>query len=175
MAKTLSTPKGTLLPLVNLKGKDYLMVAHRLQWFNEVERNFRIKTDFLHVDDTQTICKTTVTIHDEAGNIVREASATKRETMKDFPDHTEKAETGSLGRALLMLGYGTQFALSDLDEGARIVDSPMVDVKAKVETKQEVKVETKVEAEPPKKSGFGLKTPPVKTETKASEDTGGWS
>ena len=28
------------------------------------------------------------------------------------------------------MGYGTQFALADLEEGTRIVDSPVVDVKA---------------------------------------------
>ena len=36
--KTVQTPKGTVLPLTNLKGKDYLMVAYRIQWFNEIEK-----------------------------------------------------------------------------------------------------------------------------------------
>ena len=36
----------------------------------------------------------------------------------------EKAETKAVGRALAMLGYGTQFA-PELDEGERIVDSPV--------------------------------------------------
>ena len=55
--------------------------------------------------------------------------STKRETKKDFSDHTEKAETSAVGRALAMLGYGTQFAISDLDEGDRIVDSPVLDTR----------------------------------------------
>lgn len=128
--KTLKTPKGTELPLVNLKGKDYLQVAHRIQWFNEENPNFRIQTELLSVTDEQTIARTQVVILNEAGSIIKSATATKRETKKDFPDHTEKAETGSVGRALLMLGYGTQFALSDLDEGDRIVDSPMPTAKS---------------------------------------------
>ena len=172
MAKTLTTPKGTTLPLTNLKGKDYLMVAYRLQWFNEVEKNFEITTEFLHVDDTQTVCKSTITIFDETGKIVRKASGTKRETMKDFPDHTEKAETGSIGRALLMLGYGTQFALNELDEGNRIVDAPVVDVKLREEKKAVVAVSNvQTEVAPPKPAGgFGVKKAPVAVK----EDDGGW-
>ena len=127
--KTVTTPKGTLLPLANLKGKDYLLVAHRLQWFNEVESNFRIETEFLLINDEQTVARAVVTVLDKEGKEVKRASATKRETKKDFSDHTEKAETSAIGRALAALGYGTQFALADLDEGDRIVDSPLVDAK----------------------------------------------
>lgn len=128
--KTVTTPKGTSLPLVNLKGKDYLMVGHRLQWFNETETNFRIETDFLLVNDDQTVARAVVTVFDKEGKEIKRASATKRETKKDFPDHTEKAETSAVGRALAMLGYGTQFAISDLDEGDRIVDSPVTDARS---------------------------------------------
>lgn len=127
--KTVNTPKGTKLPLANLKGKDYLLVAHRLQWFNEAETNFRIETDFVLVNDEQTVARAVVTVFDREGKEIKRASATKRETKKDFSDHTEKAETSAVGRALAMLGYGTQFALSDLDEGDRIVDSPVTDTR----------------------------------------------
>jgi hypothetical protein len=165
MAKTVKTPAGTELPLVNLKGKDYLMVGHRLQWFNEIEKHFDISTEFLLVTDDQTICKAHVTVKDTQGNVLRQAQATKRETKKDFPDHTEKAETSAIGRALAILGYGTQFALSDLDEGQRLADSPVVDVKA---TKKEEPATEKKAAEPVKKAGFG-----VKKETTQSDD--GWN
>lgn len=127
--KTVSTPKGTQLPLIQLKGKDYLQVAHRLIWFNEVVPKFDINTQFLHLDDDQTVCKAVIVIRDDNNNIVRSATATKRETKKDFPDHTEKAETGSIGRCLAQLGFGTQFALADLDEGSRIVDAPVMDIR----------------------------------------------
>lgn len=127
--KTVKTPKGTELPLVNLKGKDYLMVAHRIQWMNEEVSKFKITTDFLLLDDEQTICKALVEIMDESGNVVKSSQATKRETKKDFSDHTEKAETSAIGRALAILGYGTQFAISDLDEGTRLADSPLQSVK----------------------------------------------
>lgn len=133
--KTVKTQKGTELPLVNLKGKDYLMVAYRLQWLTEEAENYDISTELTQITDEQTVARATVTIFDKNGKVVRRAQATKRETKKDFPDHTEKAETAAIGRALAMIGYGTQMALSDLDEGQRIVDSPVVDVK-KTETKK---------------------------------------
>jgi hypothetical protein len=46
------------------------------------------------------------------------------ESVKDFPDYSEKAATKSLGRALLALGYGAGSA-PELDEGERVVDSPV--------------------------------------------------
>jgi hypothetical protein len=153
MTKTVTTKKGTSLPLTNLKGKDYLMVGYRLQWFNEEVENFDIETNFLQITEDYTIARSTVTILDKENRVVKRASATKRETKKDFPDHTEKAETSSIGRALAMLGFGTQFALADLDEGSRIVDSPVTDVKEKVEAK--VTTSTK--------GGFGVKTKPAVT------------
>jgi hypothetical protein len=129
--KTVKTEKGTELPLLNLKGKDYLQVAHRIQWMNEVVKNFDIKTEFLLLEDEQTVAKATVTIFDDSTKtVLKVASATKRETKKDFPDHTEKAETAAIGRALALLGFGTQFAISDLDEGERLADSPVVNPKS---------------------------------------------
>lgn len=138
--KTVNTPKGTALPLVNLKGKDYLQVAHRLVWFNEAEERFRINTDFLLVTDDQTVARAQVTVFNKEGVEIKSTTATKRETKKDFPDHTEKAETGAVGRALALLGYGTQFAISDLDEGPRLADAPLVNTNtaAKAETKETV-------------------------------------
>lgn len=127
--KTVTTPKGTTLPLTNLKGKDYLMVAYRIQWMNEEVPNFNIVTNFPLLTDEQTICTATIELLDKDLKVTKKASGTKRETKKDFSDHTEKAETSAIGRALAILGFGTQFAVADLDEGQRIVDSPLVDTK----------------------------------------------
>lgn len=66
--------------------------------------------------------KATVTL--QIGKMTKRASATKSERAVDFPDFIEKANTGAVGRALAMIGFGTQFA-PDLDEGNRIVDAPV--------------------------------------------------
>jgi hypothetical protein len=128
MSKTVKSPKGNDLPLTNLKGKDYLMVAYRIQWLNEDPSvgSFDIQTSFSQISDEQTVAHCKVILYDTTGKFLRAATATKRETKKDFSDHTEKAETSAIGRALAMLGYGTQFAIADLDEGERLADSPLV-------------------------------------------------
>ena len=54
------------------------------------------------------------TIKDSDGNIL--AQGHKAENKKGFPDYLEKAETGAIGRALALCGYGTQFTGDELDE-----------------------------------------------------------
>lgn len=106
--------------LMQLKGKDYLQVMWRLVWFREEHPAWGIETTALSVDEKGALfCSK---IYDENGNLV--SSGHGSETPKDFGDYIEKAETKAVGRALAMLGYGTQFA-PELDEGDRIVDSPV--------------------------------------------------
>lgn len=118
--KTFKTKAGTELPLLNLKGKDYLQVQHRLVWFREEKPAWGIETEFLQLNSDIAVAK--ATIRDENGKIV--AQGTKSETPKGFPDYIEKAESGAIGRALAMCGYGTAFA-QELDEGERLADAPI--------------------------------------------------
>lgn len=115
----IKTKAGTQLPLIDLKGKPYLQVAHRLVWMREEHQDWSIETE-INGDETVTIAK--AIIKDATGRII--ATAHKREHKVHFQDHAEKAETGAIGRALALCGYGTQFA-PDMDEGDRIVDSPV--------------------------------------------------
>jgi hypothetical protein len=62
------------------------------------------------------------TIKDMLGVVI--ATARKKETEIGFPDYIEKAETGAIGRALAMCGYGTLQA-PEFDEGERIADAPV--------------------------------------------------
>lgn len=119
----MKTPKGTELPLLSLKGKDYLQVAHRLVWFREERPSWAIETEFAVLSPEYSIAKATIKTDD--GKII--ATAHKREDAKHFPDFMEKSETGAIGRALALIGYGTQFA-PELDEGDRIVDAPLTRV-----------------------------------------------
>lgn len=106
--------------LIKLKGKEYLQVMWRLVWFREEKPNWCIDTMLVsHEDESAVFC---AKILDENG--VQKASGYGSESKRDFSDYLEKAETKAIGRALAMLGYGTQFA-PELDEGERIVDSPV--------------------------------------------------
>lgn len=117
---TFKTKLGTELPLLNLKGKDYLQAAHRIQWFREEKPLWAIETECLSTTPEGTLFKATVS--DENGRVI--AIAHKTETLKGFPDHLEKAETGAISRALALCGYGTQFA-QELEEEDRLADSPL--------------------------------------------------
>lgn len=115
----MKTPKGTQLQVLDLKGKDYLPVAQRLIWFREEHPDWAIETEVKVVANE---CLAKATIKDHIGRII--ATAHKTETKQGFMDFVEKAETGSIGRALGLCGYGTQFT-HEFDEGDRIVDAPI--------------------------------------------------
>jgi hypothetical protein len=118
---SITLKSGTKLPLMNLKGKDYLQVAYRLVWFREEHSDWSIETEFLNQSDQSAVCR--ATIKDALGRTI--ATSHKEESSKDFAmGHREKAETGAIGRALALCGYGTQFE-PEFDEGDRVVDSPM--------------------------------------------------
>lgn len=111
---------GTKLPLMNLKGKPYLQVAHRLVWFRKEHPDWRIVTEIRNLADKAVIMH--AMIYNAAGEVI--ATAHKKETMTGFGDYIEKAETGAVGRALAMCGYGTQFE-PEFDEGDRLADAPV--------------------------------------------------
>jgi hypothetical protein len=127
--KSFTTPKGTELPLLNLKGKEYLQVAHRLVWFREENPSGVLKTQMIALNgegaNEYAIFKTEVYIPAGVNGSQMIASAHKKETRGGFDDFIEKSETGSIGRALALAGYGTQFALDELDEKDRLADSPV--------------------------------------------------
>lgn len=107
--------------MMKLKGKDYLQVMWRLVWFREEHPDYGLETVCVENDAEHAIflCR----ISDETGRLI--CCGHGSESKRDFGDFLEKAETKAVGRALAMLGYGTQFAADELDEGERIVDSPV--------------------------------------------------
>lgn len=140
-------PREHLIEIKNKGGStEYLPVQYRLVWFREQCPEGTIETELVHLDlDRETeeevfvwnpekrrsekVIKKALgmaifraTVKDGKGGM---AVATKMEKAASFPDFLEKAETGSIGRALAMLGYGTQFA-PELQEEHRIVDAPVV-------------------------------------------------
>lgn len=139
-------PREHLMSIKNKGGpSEYLPVQWRLVWFRQECPDGAIETELVHLDlDKETeeeafvwnaekkrsekVIKTgkgvaifRATVKDGKGGI---ATGTKMEKAASFPDWLEKAETGSIGRALAALGYGTQFA-PELDEAHRVVDSPV--------------------------------------------------
>ena len=111
--------------LVKMKGgKLYAPVYVRIALFREdhpVADGWALNCEIISTDDIS--CLARAEIVDPEGRVV--ATGYKREHKAHFPDNEEKAMTGAAGRALLFAGYGTQYALDELDEGERIVDAPI--------------------------------------------------
>ncbi len=122
--------------MMDLKGKQYLQVAWRLVWFREEHPDWRIATEIIeHVYGDHAVIG--ATISDPKTETIF-CNAVGSESIKDFRDYLEKAETKAIGRALAILGYGTQFA-PEMDEEERIVDSPVERKKASAPAKAPAK------------------------------------
>lgn len=135
MEPKFKTPKGTELPIsllpqrkkdkrsgqwVDLDPAPYLAVPYRIVWFREEHPKGQIKTTLIQSDSE--IALVYAEIRDGEHNLL--ATAHKLESKGNFFDYIEKAETGAIGRALGMCGYGTQFT-PDFNEGERLADSPV--------------------------------------------------
>lgn len=102
-------------------GREYLPVAARLVWFRGEHSDWGIVTEPLEINQEMQYAIFRASIFNEEGRLI--ATATKREDVRGFADWLEKAETGAVGRALALCGYGTQFA-PEMDEGERLADAP---------------------------------------------------
>lgn len=103
------------------RGQEYLPVSARLIWFRQEHPDWGIVTTPVEINHEKQYAIFTAQIFNAEGKLM--ATAHKKEDVKGFPDYLEKAETGSVGRALAYCGYGTQFA-PELEEGGRLADSP---------------------------------------------------
>jgi hypothetical protein len=111
--------------LIKMKGgKLYCPVYVRIALFREkcpIHEGWGIVTECVDKDEQSALFQ--AAIIDPNGRVI--ATGFKREHKAHFPDFEEKAGTGAVGRALLFAGFGTQYALDELDEGERIVDAPI--------------------------------------------------
>jgi hypothetical protein len=99
---------------------DYLPVAARIAWFRKDHPYWSIMTKVEKWGDKAVVMK--AIIKDMQGSVI--ATARKKETEIGFPDYIEKAETGAIGRALAMCGYGTLQA-PEFDKQDRLADAPV--------------------------------------------------
>jgi hypothetical protein len=112
-------------------GADYLEVKWRLVWLRSDHPNARIQTQLVELDREQGFALFRAEVRyppyedDDGMHGGGLATGYGSETGKDFGDFIEKAETKAVGRALAMLGYGTQFVGEELDEGDRVADAPV--------------------------------------------------
>jgi hypothetical protein len=108
--------------LTKIQGKNYLEVKWRLVWIRSEHPDWSIETEPVEINTEKKYVIFRATVKDETGRVI--ATGTKAESKNGFADYLEKAETGAVGRALALCGYGTQFA-PELNEAHRIVDAPV--------------------------------------------------
>src|SRR5688500_9002147 len=94
--------------------REYLPVSARLIWFREEHPDWGIVTTPVEINLEKQYAIFSCTILNAEGKVM--ATATKMENVRGFADFLEKAETGSVGRALAYCGFGTQFA-PEIEEG----------------------------------------------------------
>jgi len=108
--------------LIKVQGnKMYLPVAARVVWFRELHPEWGIHTEIVELNHEKQYSIFRASIYNEEGKLI--AMGTKKEDIKGFGDFLEKSESGAVGRALTMCGFGTPFE-DDLNEGERLADSP---------------------------------------------------
>jgi hypothetical protein len=100
---------------------DYLQVKYRVVLFRERFPHGRITTEEILVDLDRGYARYKTTVDDGEGGT---ATGFGTETQADFGDFAERAETRAVGRALALLGFGTEFVGSDLTEGEHVCDAP---------------------------------------------------
>jgi hypothetical protein len=102
--------------------EDYLEVKWRLVMFRDRYPHGTIETEEICIDLERGYARYKATVADGEGG---RATGYGTETQADFPDFCERAETRALGRALAVLGFGTQFVGQDLTEGEHVADAPV--------------------------------------------------
>ena len=114
--------------LTKIDGRDYLEVKWRLLWLRTEYPTARLTTELVKFDDGFALFRAEATLPTGAS-----ATGWGSETIHDFADYIEAAETKAIGRALAGLGFGTQFC-RDFDFAAaaraeasqpQIVDAPV--------------------------------------------------
>jgi len=104
-------------------GRSYLPVSARIVWFRQEHPDWGIHTEPIEINHEKQYAVFRAIIYNAEGKLM--SMGTKKEDVKGFGDYMEKAETGAVGRALALCGFGTQFS-PELDEaaGGRFADSP---------------------------------------------------
>jgi uncharacterized protein YbdZ (MbtH family) len=114
--------------LSKFDGRDYLEVKWRLLWLRSEHPDARITTEIVQHNEESGFALFRAEVEIPGGG---RATGWGSETVRDFHDYIEAAETKAIGRALAALGYGTQFC-QDFDFSAKarpgtmqVVDSPV--------------------------------------------------
>lgn len=97
--------------IVNIRGKEYMTVALRVQQFREKHPDWSIETEIVHRDADEVVMLASIV--NEHGRIIATGHAEEKRKASQINSTSalENAETSAIGRALAAAGFGgTEFA-----------------------------------------------------------------
>lgn len=108
---------------IEVKGKNYTCVAARISAFRELCPMGTITTEILNLADGVVTMKTTVA--DENGKVLATGMAQEKETSSyiNKTSYIENCETSAVGRALGMLGIGSDEQMASAEEVANAINN----------------------------------------------------
>lgn len=108
---------------IEVNGKNYTCVAARISAFRELCPVGTISTEILSLADGVVTMKTTIT--DENGKILATGMAQEKETSSyiNKTSYIENCETSAVGRALGMLGMGSDEQMASAEEVANAINN----------------------------------------------------
>ncbi len=120
---------------VDLKGKKYALVAERVQIFRQLCPDGLITTEILFMEAGAVTMK--ASIYDETGKLLVTGLAQEKEggSFINKTSYIENCETSAVGRALAMLGIGSECSMASAEE---VVNAQMQQKEADKKQKQEI-------------------------------------
>jgi hypothetical protein len=114
--------------IVNIRGKEYMTVALRVQQFREVHPDWSIVTQIVHRDADEVVM--VASILNEQGRLIATGHAEEKRKASQINSTSalENCETSAIGRALAGAGFGgSEFASANEVQNAIGQQNPAVD------------------------------------------------
>lgn len=108
---------------IDIKGKAYAVVSQRIQAFRSICPNGRIITEIISLKDGTVIMEAKVM--DDEGNLLANGLAYEKESSSyiNKTSFIENCQTSAIGRALGILGLGSEENLSSFEEVANAINN----------------------------------------------------
>ncbi len=122
------------LKTVNIKGKEYVEVNTRLQYFREVYPQYTLDTKVVQITEDSITFK--AFILNEEGRLIASGTAKERSgsSFINKTSYVENCETSAWGRALGNFGIGLDTSVASYDEVANAIKNQETKVKPSVKT-----------------------------------------
>jgi hypothetical protein len=101
---------------IDIKGKQYVQVSHRIIYFNETYPEGSIVTELISTPDAQTVVIKASVWPDRHRQFTGYSQATWGDGYINKTSALENAETSAVGRALAFMGIGVIDSIASVDE-----------------------------------------------------------